>query len=356
VKAAAAESIASLPVVYVDLDEAGERSLNLALNRIHGEWDEDLLAKVLEEIQSSGGDLTLTGFEDSEIAKILAEMTATRTGFTEPDDVPALLDDPVTERGEIVKLGRHRMLCGDATNGNMVDRLMVNPDTGVTELADCMWTDPPYGVEYVGKTSEKLTIKNDCGDGLRMLLLGAFEQAGGALRPGAPIYVASPAGPRSVEFLQAFIASGWLLRQTLVWVKDVFVMGHSDYHYRHEPIVYGYKPGAGRLGRGGAGWHGNHKQSTVLEVERPKASVEHPTMKPVELIERCLANSTVAGETVLDPFLGSGSTVLACEKTGRRCLGIEIDRRYADVVVRRWENYTGKTAKRGVAATGGVAT
>jgi len=242
--------------------------------------------------------------------------------------------------GEIIELGQHRVLCGDSTNVAMVARLMGD------DLADCMWTDPPYGVDYEGKRTLRRKIENDVSDGLAMMLLAVFTNSDSSLRPGAPIYIASPGGPRLVDFLKGFMEVGWLFRQGLVWVKDSFVVGHSDYHYRHEQILFGYKPGEGRLGRGGPGWFGDNKQDSVFDVVRPYNSKEHPTMKPVELIERCLGNSTQAGETVFDPFLGSGSTLIACEKTGRRCLGVEIDRQYADVIVQRWENFTGKKAER----------
>ena len=342
VEAARLEGMQFLPVTWVDLDEVGERSLNLALNRIHGEWDEDLLGPILAALKAGGADLGTTGFQESEVDRLLALMAATSKGHTDPDDAPGLPDmgDVVSVHGEVIRLGQHRVLCGDSTNVAMVARLMGD------DLADCLWTDPPYGVDYEGKRTLRRKIENDVSDGLAMMLLAVFTNSDSSLRPGAPIYIASPGGPRLVDFLKGFMEVGWLFRQGLVWVKDSFVVGHSDYHYRHEQILFGYKPGEGRLGRGGPGWFGDNKQDSVFDVVRPYNSKEHPTMKPVELIERCLGNSTQAGETVFDPFLGSGSTLIACEKTGRRCLGVEIDRQYADVIVQRWENFTGKKAER----------
>ncbi len=146
-------------------------------------------------------------------------------------------------------------------------------------------------------------------------------------------------------FARAFIDAGWRLHQTLVWAKDSIVLGHSDYHYQHEPILYGYKLREGRLGRGGASWYGDNAQSSVLAVDRPKASRDHPTSKPVELVQRCLSNSSRKGSAVYEPFLGSGSTLIACEQFGRRCMGLEIDPRYCDVAVRRWQEFTGKKAE-----------
>ncbi len=213
------------------------------------------------------------------------------------------------------------------------------------QTASCMWTDPPYGVDYVGKTKDGLTIENDGPDGLAQLLAGSFAAADDALAEGAPIYVAHPAGRLSVVFADAFIAQGWRLHQTLIWAKDTIVLGHSDYHYKHEPLLYGYKPGQGRLGRGGQGWYGDNAQTSVLEVPRPKSSPDHPTSKPVELLTICLRNSSKREAVVLDPFLGSGSTLIACEQLGRHCYGLEIDPRYCDVIVRRWQEFTGHQAE-----------
>jgi len=209
-----------------------------------------------------------------------------------------------------------------------------------------MWTDPPYGVDYEGKTKAALRIDNDGASGLEALLSEAFAAADAALAPGARLYIAHPAGALSLTFGSCFVAQGWRYSQTLVWVKDAFVLGRSDYHYRHEPILYGHKPGDGRIGRGAAGWYGDNAQDSVLEVPRPRASREHPTMKPPELVERCLRNSTRRGERVLDPFAGSGSTLVASEAAGRSARLIELDPRYVDVVVARWEHLTGRRAER----------
>lgn len=199
-------------------------------------------------------------------------------------------------------------------------------------------------MDYVGKTDQALTIKNDGADGLPALLAGAFTALTGAAAPGAAIYIAHPAGPLSVVFALAFQAAGWSLRQTLVWDKGTLALGHSDYHYRHEPILYGYTSGGtGRRGRGGLGWFGDNAQVSVLCVPKPKANRDHPTMKPVELITICLANSTPVNGLVLDPFGGSGSTLMACEQLGRRGRLIELDPRYVDVICRRWQEHTGHT-------------
>lgn len=203
-----------------------------------------------------------------------------------------------------------------------------------------------------GKTPRKLRIAGDDAKGLERLLRDAFSAVGEVLAPGARIYVAHPAGPLSVAFAQAFVSQGWRLHQTLVWVKDSMVLGHADYHYRHEPILYGYAPGQGRWGRGGKGWYGGAAQTSVLEVPRPAASPEHPTAKPVELIVRCLRNSSIEEDAVLDPFAGSGSTLIASELLGRRAFALELDPCYCDVIVSRWEQVTGRKAVKVKAARG----
>jgi site-specific DNA-methyltransferase (adenine-specific) len=213
-------------------------------------------------------------------------------------------------------------------------------------LADCIWTDPPYGVDYVGKTKAGLTIENDQVPADE-LVRDAFSVARKHVAEGAPFYCAGPAGPRSLAYQLALLDSGFRLHEELIWVKDAFVLGHSDYHYAHEPIFYGYAPGSGRPGRGrhaGSRWYGDNSQSSVLAYDRPKRSEEHPTMKPVALVAHCLANSTPAGGSVLDPFVGSGSTIVAAEQLGRRCYATDIDPRYAAVAMARWESFTGETA------------
>jgi DNA modification methylase len=208
-----------------------------------------------------------------------------------------------------------------------------------------MWTDPPYGVDYVGKTADAMTIQNDGADS--SVVLGAMRMASSALRPSAPFYIAHPAGPRASVFARIVEEVGWRVHQQLVWVKDSMVLGHSDYHYQHEPILYGYTSGDGRPGRGnhvGSKWYGDNAQVSVLAVDRPKRNADHPTSKPVELVRRCIRNSTRLADVVYDPFLGSGTTLIACETEGRRCFGLEIEPKYVDVIVARWEKISGGEA------------
>jgi len=206
--------------------------------------------------------------------------------------------------------------------------------------------DPPYGVGYEGRTRQRLRIQNDGPDQLAELLRGSFAAIDGVLAPGAAIYVCHPAGPLAVPFHLAFVGAGWSLRQGLVWVKNPLVMGRADFHYKHEPLLYGFKPGPERLGRGAAGWYGGNRQTTVLEAPRPRSSQLHPTMKPPELIATCLRNSSRRGELVLDPFAGSGSTLIACEQLGRRARLIELDPGYCDAIVDRYVRLTGGRVQR----------
>ena len=261
-----------------------------------------------------------------------------RVGLVDPDAVPPRPRTKRVRPGQLWALGEHRVACGDATDPVAIRRLV-----GEARI-DVLWTDPPYGVSYVGKTREALRIQNDDAHGLQALLEGAFAAVAGVLSPGARLYVCHPAGPASIIFGQAFSGAGWRLHQTLVWVKDRIVLGHADYHYRHEPILYGYRPGPGRWGRGHQGWYGGNEATSVLEVPRPAASRAHPTAKPVELIARCLTNSSGPRDLVLDPFGGSGSTLVACEQMDRRAFLLELDPAYCEVAIRRWEEFTGERA------------
>jgi site-specific DNA-methyltransferase (adenine-specific) len=297
------------------------------------DWDPAVLAGLADDV-----DLALL-WDADELADLLGH-DAPGSFAGDPNAVPDLPPDPVTQPGDLWRLGPHRLLCGDATDPDALERLMAG------QHATCLWTDPPYGVSYVGKTADALTLANDDAGGIAALLEAAFGTVAPHLVAGAAFYIAHPAGPLASIFSQVVEALGWSVRQTLVWVKDRFVMGHADYHYRHEPILFGYLPGPGRRGRGGTGWHGDHAQDSVFEVPRPTASPDHPTTKPVALVTAMLANSTRRGDLVLDPFGGSGTTLIACAELGRCGRVLELDPRYCDVVVRRWETRTGSTAER----------
>jgi DNA modification methylase len=315
------------------------------LNKIHGEFD---IPKLAELLASLPADLAaFTGFDDEAIKRVMAEADAAIAKFAlenkDLDEAPDPPPEPVSREGDLVLLGRHRLLCGSARNLEDVRRLCDGASI------ECLWTDPPYGVSYVGGTKHALTITGDDGDGLAGLLRDAFSAVDTVLSPLARLYIAAPAGPQGTVFREAIRDAGWRLHQVLVWAKDALVLGHSDYHYRHEDLLYAHKPGEGRPGRGnhdGTRWYGGNAQDTVLEVPRPRRNEQHPTMKPVALVTRCLRNSTQPGDAVLDLFLGSGTTIVACEQLGLVGYGLEVDPRYVDVAVSRWEALTGQKAQR----------
>ena len=334
VEAARGLGWSEIAATYVDVDDEQARRIVLADNRTSdlATYDDEALADLLSELP----DLEGTCYERSDLDALLDDLSPLEVDEEELPPVPA---EPRTKPGDLYRLGSHRLLCGDAREAEDYARLMDG------ERAELLCTDPPYGVDYVGKTKRRLRIEGDAASGLSELLSDAFEAADPALCPGSPLYVAHPAGPLAATFYAAFTAAGWSLRQTLIWVKDRFSLGRSDYHYRHEPILYGFKPGEGRLGRGGRGWHGGNAEDSVIEVARPRASREHPTAKPAELIARLVRNSSPRGALVLDPFAGSGSTLAACESLGRRARLIELDPAYADVIVARWEALSGEAAE-----------
>lgn len=339
----------SVQVVTVDVDDAGAAQIVAADNRIAdlGTYDDADLLAVLE----AAGDIVGTGYSDMDLSKLQASL-AEPVALTDVDDVPSLPEDePVSLPGDVWELGSHRLYVGSSGDLDAV----VAAAQGV---ADCVWTDPPYGVSYVGGTG--MTIQNDGRDDAIAVFRDSLPVMLAVARAGAPVYVAH-ADRLRMEFQQAMLDAGLLFRQTLIWVKDQMVLSRADYHYKTEPILeaeivdedyepvgYGFLPdGEGRLGRGGPNWHGDHKSTTVFEVPRPKASREHPTMKPVELIEPMLRNSCPPGGLVFDPFAGSGSTMIAAHRAGMRALLCELDPKYADVICRRWEEHTGVVPVRG---------
>ena len=324
------DAVAETDVVVVDLSEIEERVLNVTLNSpaISGEFTDDLGA-LLDAIEAELPDL----FAAVRLDALRVEGEQEPEPGTGGDDAPDVQAVVHSRQGEVYELGPHRLMCGDSAKAADVVRLMGGAKAAM------MWTDPPYGVSYVGKTEAALTISNDGADGLDALLRAAFSAADAALADGAAIAIAHPAGALSVVFGVRFLAQGWRLHEGLVWVKDSMVLGHSDYHYRHEPILFGYKAGGGRRGRGGDGWYGDNSQTSVFEIARPLRSEEHPTMKPIGLIDPMLRNSCPPGGAVFDPFLGSGTTLMAAAQTGRVCYGMEIDPAYCDVIRRRWTRY-----------------
>ena len=318
-----------VPVIRLDhLDDEGRRAYTLAHNKLtmNTDFDLDILEDELHSIE--GFDMTEFGFE--EIAFNLVDFE----GDVDDEPMPEEVETRCKE-GDVWELGNHRVVCGDATSEEDLDRLMDG------RTAQLYLTDPPYGVSYVGKTEDALTIENDDMDdeGLGDFLDASFSNAVRAMDPGAAFYVFH-ADSKGHVFRQALTDNGLPIRECLIWVKNTLVLGRQDYHWRHEPCLYGWKDG------GSHHWYSDRRQTTVLEFDRPTANREHPTMKPVPLLAYLVRNSSQKGETVLDTFGGSGSTLLACEKLGRSCCMMELDPHYCDVILQRWEDLTGRKAVR----------
>jgi len=314
------------------------RQIVLADNRTSdlATYDSEELAALLLQV----GDLEAACYSERDLDRLLDDVGRSCLLGDEADLGPAPAE-PKTRPGDIYELGEHRLVCGDA--GHLaVHRGLFDGK----ERASLLVTDPPYGVEIEGRTKDRLKITNDSAGRLPDLLKAALAATSGSLEPGAAFYIFHPAGPLAGVFLEALAAQGWSVRQQLVWVKGRMVLGRSDFHYAHEPILYGYTPGEQPRGRGRAGWYGGNAQTSVLEFDKPVASRVHPTMKPVELLELLVRNSSRAGEIVLDPFAGSGSTLAACERLDRRAFLIELDPGYCDVIVARYEALTARTAVR----------
>jgi site-specific DNA-methyltransferase (adenine-specific) len=296
-------------------------------------WDDDKLPLELIALQQANFDLSLTGFTADELQALLAPPAT--EGLTDPDEVPEPPAEPVTRPGDLWALGRHRLLCGDATKPEDLARVTDG------RTADVLLTDPPYNVGYEGKTADRLTIANDAmGDTeYRRFLAAALTTSARHLRPGGAFYLwhADTAG---LAVRLACADAGLSVRQCLVWVKSVLVLGRQDYQWRHEPCLYGWADGAAHT------WLGGRDRTTVLEFDKPARSADHPTMKPVELFEHLLENSCPPGGSVLDPFAGSGTTLVAAERAGRTAYLVELDPRYADVVVSRYEKFTGQKGER----------
>lgn len=296
-------------------------------------WDDSKLVAELLALQDQQFDLGLTGFTADELSELLAPEPTDFAG--DPDDVPEPPTEPITQPGDLWLLGRHRLLCGDATNPEHIASLL----DGAT--ADLLLTDPPYGVAYVGKTADALTIANDTltGADYRAFLVRALGAVAPRLAPGAAFYLWH-ADSEGFAVRGACADVGLTVRQCLVWVKSTFALGRQDYHWKHEPCLYGWADGAAHT------WLSDRTQTTVLEFDKPARNAEHPTMKPVELFAYLIGNSCPRGGLVLDPFGGSGTTLVAAEQTGRTACLLELDPKYADVIIQRFETLTGKKAER----------
>jgi DNA modification methylase len=293
-------------------------------------WNMDMLKVEMMDLDSDGFDLNLIGFDGDMVANLLNDP---EEGLTDPDAVPDVPDDPVTVEGDVWLLGDHRLMCGDSTSIDAVERLCGE------HMADMWLTDPPYNVAYEGKTKDALKIQNDemGDDQFRQFLRDAYLAADAVMKAGAVFYIWH-ADSEGYNFRGAAHDMGWQIRQCLIWKKQTMVMGRQDYHWKHEPCLYGWKDGAGHL------WATDRKQTTILDFDRPSRSTEHPTMKPVELFEYQMLNNTKGGDLILDSFGGSGTTMIAAEKNGRHSRLMELDPKYCDVIIKRWCEYTGKDA------------
>jgi len=328
-------NMTEVPAITVTgLDERKRRALVIAANKIalNSDWDIDALKVELEDLASDFGELM--GFSQDELVELLKQPDA---GLTSDDAVPDAPKQPVTVKGDVWNLGNHRLMCGDSTSVADLETLCEN------QLVDMWLTDPPYNVAYVGKTKDALVIQNDeMGDqDFRQFLVDAYSAADTVMKKGAVFYIWH-ADSEGYNFRGAAHDIGWQIRQCLIWRKQSMVMGRQDYHWQHEPCLYGWKDGASHL------WASDRKQTTILNFDRPSKNEQHPTMKPVELFVYQMLNNTKGDDLVLDSFVGSGTTVIACEKHGRRTRAIEVDPVYCDVTITRWQEYTGKEATHAV--------
>lgn len=316
----------TVPVVVADdLTEDQVKAYRLADNKTGelAEWDTALLGEELAELADF--DMSQFGFDT-----ILQE----EAREAEEDDYEVNPpEEPKAKPGDIYQLGRHRLMCGDSTDAESVYQLCQDGQV------DMLLTDPPYGVDYTGKTRDALKIQNDAtsDETLRDMLADAFYAANNIMKPGAVFYIWH-ADLKSLVFRIACQMAGWEVRQVLIWVKNTMVMGRQDYQWKHEPCLYGWKDGAGHL------WASDRKQTSILNFDRPTKNKEHPTMKPVKLFDYQIQNNTKGGDIVLDLFGGSGITIVACEQNGRCARVMELDPRYVDVIIDRWEKLTGEKA------------
>ena len=319
--------ITEVDVVVVDMDTEKEKALNIALNKISGEWDTEKLALVIADLQGTDFDVSLTGFDPEELEDLFRDDV--KGGVKEDDfDVEAELKKPTfSKAGDLWMLGEHRLFCGDSTKPETFDLLMNGKE------ANLVVTDPPYNVDYKGSAGK---IKNDsmAEDQFEQFLLAAYQQMEAAMADDASIYVFH-SDSHGLAFRKAFEEAGFYLSGCCIWKKQSLVLGRSPYQWQHEPVLFGWKK------KGKHQWYTGRKESTIWEFDKPKKNKDHPTMKPIALVSYPIMNSTMTGCLVLDPFGGSGSTLIACEQTGRVCYTVELDEKFCDVIVRRYIEQVG---------------
>ena len=319
--------ITEVDVLVVDMDTEKEKALNIALNKIIGEWDTEKLALVIADLQGTDFDVSLTGFDPEELEDLFRDDV--KGGVKEDDfDVEAELKKPTfSKAGDLWMLGEHRLFCGDSTKPETFDLLMNG------KKANLVVTDPPYNVDYKGSAGK---IKNDsmAEDQFEQFLLAAYQQMEAAMADDASIYVFH-SDSHGLAFRKAFEEAGFYLSGCCIWKKQSLVLGRSPYQWQHEPVLFGWKK------KGKHQWYTGRKESTIWEFDKPKKNKDHPTMKPIALVSYPIMNSTMTGCLVLDPFGGSGSTLIACEQTGRVCYTVELDEKFCDVIVRRYIEQVG---------------
>lgn len=329
-----------VPVVVLDhLTPIQRRALVIADNRIaeNAAWDDEMLRVELQSLQDDGFDLDITGFDADALAEILLGEESSTEGQTDDDEVPELTETPVSKPGDIWIMGKHRLLCGDATDPASYKRLMGE------SVANMIATDPPYNVDYANSAKDKMRgkdrpiLNDNLGDGFYDFLLSALKPMLAHCSGAAYIAMSSS----ELDTLQkAFRAAGGKWSTFIIWAKNTFTLGRADYQRQYEPILYGWPEGQTRH------WCGDRDQGDVWNIKKPQKNDLHPTMKPVELIERAIRNSSRPGDVVLDPFGGSGTTLIAAEKAGRTGWLIELDPKYVDVIVRRWQEWADEEATR----------
>ena len=331
--AAKEEGITEVPCVFVDyLTEAQKKAYILADNRMvmDAGWDEELLRVEIEALQGEAFDVSLTGFDEMELADLFKDGSDSGAEDDDYDLSAALEKAAFVERGDIWTVGRHRLMCGDATSAEDVAALMDD------RKANLILTDPPYGVSF--KSSSGLTIQNDSmkNEEFYNFLLSAFENMADHLGKGGAAYVFH-ADTEGLNFRRAFIDAGFHLAGCCIWVKDSLVLGRSDYQWQHEPVLYGF------MQNGKHPWYSDRKQTTIWNFAKPKRNANHPTSKPLDLLGYPIGNSTQENAIVIDTFGGSGSTLMACEQINRTCCTMELDEKYASVILRRYVDDTGDT-------------
>lgn len=316
--------------VVVEVDKTKEKALNVALNKVTGSWNEALLAELIKDLQELDFDVALTGFEPPEIDELFSKMHEGEAQEDNFDVDGALTETPMTKQGDVWLLGKHRLICGDSTEASVYETVMDG------KQANLVVTDPPYNVAYEAKAG---SIQNDNmkQEDFYNFLHKAFFNMHAHMADDAAIYVFH-ADTEGLNFRKAFSEVGFYLAGVCIWAKQSLVLGRSDYQWKHEPVLYGWKKS------GKHKWYGDRKQSTIWNFDRPAKNELHPTMKPIALVSYPIQNSSLTNCIVLDPFGGSGSTLIACEQTGRVCHTIELDERYADVIVKRFKDQVGSDA------------